>query len=77
MSSTIDTGHVWMLIRGHINRLYGETPSDLRMGVPVPTTNFVGLSLTLIETQRKAATNSHYHSGRDPRELEDRLEAQA
>jgi hypothetical protein len=32
--SIVDNGHVWMLIRGHINRLYCETPTDLRMGVP-------------------------------------------
>jgi hypothetical protein len=44
-----------MLIRSYINQLCVETPTDLRMGVPASTTNFVGLSVTLTETQRKAA----------------------
>jgi hypothetical protein len=65
-----------MLITGHIYRLCGETPTDLRMGVPAPTTNFVGLTVTLTKTQRKAAIYSSYKSGRDARELEDLLEAQ-
>jgi hypothetical protein len=43
---------------------------------PLPTTNFVGLHVTLIETQRKAAINSQYQSSKDPRELGDWLEAQ-
>jgi hypothetical protein len=34
------------------------------------------LSVTLNETQRKAAINSKFQSGREPRELEDWLEAQ-
>jgi hypothetical protein len=46
------------------------------MGAPVPTTNFHGLPVTLTETQRKAAINSKFQYGREPRELEDRLEAQ-
>jgi hypothetical protein len=46
------------------------------MGSPTPTTNFVGLTTTLHETQRKAAINSPYHSDRDARELENWLEAQ-
>jgi hypothetical protein len=54
----------------------GETPTDLRMGVPPHATNFDGLSVVLTETQRKVAINSRYHSSRDPRELEDWLEAQ-
>jgi hypothetical protein len=74
--SIVDNGHVWMLVTCHINRLCGETPTDLRMGVPAPTTNFVGLSVTLNETKRKAAINFRYKSCRDPRELEDWLEAQ-
>jgi hypothetical protein len=41
------------------------------MGAPVPTTNFVGLPVTLIETQRMAAINSKIQSSREPRELED------
>jgi hypothetical protein len=49
-----------MIIKGYINWLCGETPTDLRMGVPVPTTNFDGLSLTVNETQRKAAINAPY-----------------
>jgi hypothetical protein len=64
-----------MLIRGYIYQSCGETPSDLRMGVPAPKTNFDGLSVTLIETQRKAAINSKFESGREPRKLEDWLEA--
>jgi hypothetical protein len=60
-----------MLIKGHINNMCGETPTDLRMGIPAPTTNFDGLTVTLIETQRKAANNSRYQSRRDARELED------
>jgi hypothetical protein len=68
---------MWMLIRGHINRLCGKTPTNLRMGVPASTTNFVGLTVTLIETtQRKVTINSRYKSSRDARELEDWLEAQ-
>jgi hypothetical protein len=65
-----------MLIKGYINRLCGETLAGLRMGVPAPITNFVGLSVTLTETQRKAAINSKFQSGREPRDLEDWLEAQ-
>jgi hypothetical protein len=49
-----------MLFRGHINRLCGETPIDVRMGVPTPTINFVGLVVTLIETQHEAAIHSRY-----------------
>jgi hypothetical protein len=29
-----DPGHVWMLIKGYINELFGETSIDLRMGLP-------------------------------------------
>jgi hypothetical protein len=46
------------------------------MGNPAPTTNFVGLSVTLTETHRTAAINSKFQSGREPRNLEDWLEAQ-
>jgi hypothetical protein len=46
------------------------------MGAPVPTTNFAGLPVTLTKTQRKAAINSKFQYGREPRELEDWLEAQ-
>jgi hypothetical protein len=31
-----DGGHVRMLIKGYINQLRGETPTDLRMGVSAP-----------------------------------------
>jgi hypothetical protein len=64
-----------MLIKSHINRVCGEKPTDLRMGVPAPTTNFTGLTVTLTETPRKAAINSRYQYGRDARELEDWFEA--
>jgi hypothetical protein len=46
------------------------------MGAPFPTTNFAGLPVTLTETQRKAAINSKFQYGREPRELEDWLGAQ-
>jgi hypothetical protein len=46
------------------------------MGVPAPTTNFVGLSLTLIETQHKAALNYTYQPCQDARTLEKWLEMQ-
>jgi hypothetical protein len=65
-----------MLIRGYINQVCGHTPIDLRMGAAIPTTNFAGLLVTLTETQRKAAINSKFQCGRDPRELKDWLEAQ-
>jgi hypothetical protein len=74
--SSVDYGHVWLLIRGHINRLCGETPTDLRVGMPTPTRNLAGLHVTLTETQRKAAINSPFQSGGNARELEDWLEAQ-
>jgi hypothetical protein len=64
-----------MLVTCLINRLCDETPTDLRMGVPAATINFDGFSVTLIETQRKTAINSRYLSLRDPRELENWLEA--
>jgi hypothetical protein len=35
----------WMLVKGYIKKLCGETPTGLRMGVPAPVTNFVGLSV--------------------------------
>jgi hypothetical protein len=44
---TFDYGQVWMSIQGCINQMYGKTPTDLRMGVPVHVTNFDGLSVTL------------------------------
>jgi glyceraldehyde-3-phosphate dehydrogenase/erythrose-4-phosphate dehydrogenase len=65
-----------MFIKGYINQLCGQTQTNLRMGVPAPKTSYVGLSVTLIDTQRKAAINSRFQSVREPRELEDWLEAQ-
>jgi hypothetical protein len=53
--STVDFGLVWLLIRGYINQQCGETPTDLRVGTPMPTRNLAGLHVTLTETQRKAA----------------------
>jgi hypothetical protein len=74
--SSVDSGHVWLLIRGYINQLCGETPTDLRVGTPMPTSNLAGLPMTLTETQRKAAINSPYQYGGNARDLEDWLEAQ-
>jgi hypothetical protein len=74
--SSVDSGHVWLLIRGYINQLSGQTPTDLRVGTPMPTTNSDGLPVTLTETQRKAKVNSPYQYGKDPCALEDWLEAQ-
>jgi hypothetical protein len=68
--TSIDYGPLWMLIRGYINQLCGLTPTDMRMGVVVPTTNFDGLHVTFTETHRKAAINYKFQSGREPRELE-------
>jgi hypothetical protein len=74
--TSFDSGYVWMLIRGYINQLCRHTPTDLQMGAAVPTTNFASLPVTLTKTQRKASINSKFQSRRDPRELEDWLEAQ-
>jgi hypothetical protein len=74
--SSVDSGHVWLLIRGYINQLCGETPTDLHVGIPMPTQNLAGLHVTLTETQRKAAINSPFQSSGNTRELEDFLEAQ-
>jgi hypothetical protein len=57
----VDCGHLRMLVRGYINQLCGHTPTNLRMGAPIPTTNFAGLPVTLTETQRKAAINSKFY----------------
>jgi 8-oxo-dGTP pyrophosphatase MutT (NUDIX family) len=73
--TTVDCGIVWLLIRGHINRLTGEGPTDLPVGMPMPTHNLAGLPVTLTETQRKAAINSPLQNGRVANELEDWLEA--
>jgi hypothetical protein len=74
--SSVDSGPVWLLIRSYINQLCGETPTDLRVGTPMPTSNIAGLPVTLTETQRKAAINSPFQSGDNSRNLEDLLEAQ-
>jgi hypothetical protein len=60
--SSADSGHVWLLIRGYINQLSGQTLTDLRVGTPMPTTNFVGVHVTLTETQRNASVNLPYQS---------------
>jgi hypothetical protein len=74
--SSVDFGPVWLLIRGNINQLCGEIPTDLRVGMPMPTRNLAGLPVTLTETQRKAANDSPFQSGGNARDLEDKLEAQ-
>jgi hypothetical protein len=61
--TTVDSSHVWLLIRGHINRLTGEGPTDLRVGMPMPTHNLAGLHVTLTETKRKAGINSPLQNG--------------
>jgi hypothetical protein len=53
-----------MLINGYNYHMRGETPTDLRIGVPAHTPNFVGLTITLTEAQRKAAISSPYQLGR-------------
>jgi hypothetical protein len=72
----VDCGHVWKLIKGYINKLFGETPNDLRMGIPAPTTNFVGISVILTKTQRKVAINETYQYRQNTRKLEEWLEMQ-
>jgi hypothetical protein len=74
--TTANDGYVWMLIKGYINQLCGEIPIDLRMGIPAPTTNFDGLTVTPSETQRKATIKSIYQTCPDARELEEWLKAQ-
>jgi ADP-ribose pyrophosphatase YjhB (NUDIX family) len=74
--SSVDFGLVRLLIRGYINQMCGKTPTDLRVGMPMPTRNLAGLPVTLTGTQRKAAINSPFQSGGNARELEDWLEAQ-
>jgi hypothetical protein len=72
----VDFGPLWMFLKGYINQLCGETPTDLHMRVPAPTTNFLGLSVTLTETQRKVVINSPCQLRQDARTLEDWLEMQ-
>jgi hypothetical protein len=57
---SVDSGIVWMLIRGYINHMCGHALIDLQMGTPIPTTNFAGLRVTLTKTHRKAAINSKF-----------------
>jgi ADP-ribose pyrophosphatase YjhB (NUDIX family) len=66
--SSVDDGPVWLLIRGYINQLLG-------VGTPMPTRNLAGLSVTLTETQRKAAVNSPYQPGSNARGLKRNLSA--
>jgi hypothetical protein len=75
--TSFDFVHVWMIIRGYINLLCGRTPTDLRRETSFPTTNFAGLPVTLTKIIRKAAINSKFKFGREPRELKDWLEAQS
>jgi hypothetical protein len=72
----VDSGLVWLLIRGYITQLCGEPPNDLRVGTPMPMRNLAGLPVTLTETRRKASINSPFQSGENARNLEDWLEAQ-
>jgi cytochrome P450 len=65
-----------MLIKGYINQLCGETPTNLRMGVPAPITNFDDMSAAPTETHCKAAINAPYQSRQDARKLEEWLKMQ-
>jgi hypothetical protein len=71
-----DSCPMWMLIKGYVKKLCGETPTDLRMGALAPTAKLVGPSVTLTETQRKATINATKESGQDARKLENWLEMQ-
>jgi hypothetical protein len=67
-----DCGHVKIFIKGCISQLCDETPTDLRMRSPPPTINFDGMTVTLTEAQRKAATDPLlYQHGQDAHKLED------
>jgi hypothetical protein len=61
---------------GHGNQLCGETPTDLRMLVQPLVINFVGLSVTINETQRNAAIQYVAQNGREARNIKDWLETQ-
>jgi hypothetical protein len=74
MYTAADSGLVRVLIESYINQLCGKTPNNLCMGVPATTTNFVGLEVTLNETQGKAVYDDPYLSEQDKRKLEDLLE---
>jgi ADP-ribose pyrophosphatase YjhB (NUDIX family) len=45
--SAVDAGPVLLPIRGYINQMYCETPTDLRVGTPMPTRNLARLPVTL------------------------------
>jgi 8-oxo-dGTP pyrophosphatase MutT (NUDIX family) len=34
--TSVDSGHVWMLFQGYVNKMCGQTPTDFRMGTTVP-----------------------------------------
>jgi hypothetical protein len=38
--TAVDYGLVWMEIRGYINHLSDDVPTDVRMRVPPPVTRF-------------------------------------
>jgi glyceraldehyde-3-phosphate dehydrogenase/erythrose-4-phosphate dehydrogenase len=63
-----------MMIKGYINELCGEKLTDLRMRVPTHTTNVAGMSVTMIETQQKAAISAPYQHGQELRKLAGWLE---
>jgi hypothetical protein len=65
-----------MLVKGYNNQRCGETPIDVRMGIPANTMNVDRLSVTETEMRRKAAINAPYQFRKDPRKLEDWLEMQ-
>jgi hypothetical protein len=47
--------------------MVGEEPSNVRMRVPPPTTDFDGLLVTLIENQRKAVVEGPRQNIPSPR----------
>jgi hypothetical protein len=42
-----NSNQMWMSIKGYINQLRGETPTNLRMGDLASTTSFAGLEVTM------------------------------
>jgi hypothetical protein len=66
-----------MIIKGYIKKVCGETPTDLRMGVSAPETNFDRVNVTPTETQCKCAINdAGCQFAHDARKLGDWLEMQ-
>jgi hypothetical protein len=58
--SAADCGHVRMLIKGYVNQVRVDTPTDLRMlRVLAYTTNCADMTVTFTGTQRKAAIITH------------------